>query len=93
MSVRSSRFTAVLQGTGETGVQFTTSGDVTFDLTPVWRGSPQSPRNIYIGKDGLNPARMKFTLSPDDPGVEGIFKHTPGDDPGVYIGWDSQLEH
>ena len=35
---------------------------------------------------------MKFTLSPDDPGVEGIFKHTPGDDPGVYIGWDSQLE-
>ena len=89
---RQKSLTAVLQGTGETGVQFTTSGDVTFDLTPVWRGSPQSPSNIYIGKDGLNPAKMKFTLSPDDPGVEGIFKHTPGDDPGVYIGWDSQLE-
>ncbi|MBE9046995.1 CRTAC1 family protein [Pleurocapsales cyanobacterium LEGE 10410] len=84
--------TAVLSGNGETGVQFTTSGEVTFDLTPVWRNSPQSPGKIYIGKDGFNPDGMKFTLSPDDPGVEGIFEHTPGDDPGVYIGWDSLRE-
>ena len=74
------------------GTQFNTSGDVTFQLGPPWESIGLTPSDIYIGADGFNPTELEFTLSPNDPNVEGILPHEPGADRGAYIGYDSNLE-
>ena len=71
----------------EEGAEFTTSGDVTFTLAFT------SPDKIFIGTSGFNPVNAgeftEFTLSPDNPNVQGIKDRT---EPGVYIGYDANSQ-
>ncbi len=48
--------------------------------------------DIYIGAGGFSPNSLRFTLSTDDPDVQGIFPHNPGVDRGIYIGYDYDLQ-
>ena len=89
---------------GENGFKFDTNGNVSFTLRPF--SSPpleDKASKIYIGSQGLNPDDfgftsppganiLDFTLSPDDPNVEGIFEHTPVVDQGIYIGYNPTLQ-
>lgn len=75
----------------EVGVSFKTSGNVTFDFrtTPVTEitteiGKPE----IFIGSQGKQPGKLGFSLSPQDPTVRGIKRHTAGVDAGLYIGYE-----
>ena len=70
----------------ELGLEFTSSGDITFDLTET--GS-FALNEIFIGATGINPTSKEFTLSASDPNVEGILTHAGGSDKGIYIGYDS----
>jgi Ca2+-binding RTX toxin-like protein len=73
------------------GISFNTDGDVTFDLRGIKQ--PVTSDRIYIGANGINPTSEKFTLSPDDPNVQGIFS---GDPPksgaGIYISYNPNLK-
>ncbi len=70
----------------EQGVQFKATGEVTFQF--VIPGLSVDPNQIYIGAQGFHPEQAQFTLSPDDPQVQGIFPHTPGSDRGIYISYN-----
>ena len=75
---------------GEEGAEFTTTGDVTFALTFV-----SSVEDIFVGASGFNPVDtrggfIEFTLSPDNPDVQGIADRT---EPGVYIGYDASSQN
>ncbi len=81
------------------GIQFNSSGEVHWYLDNGTIRSLDPP--IYIGAGGLtfdrlnfalSPKGLNFTLSPDDPDVQGIVPHTPGVDRGIYIGYDSDSE-
>lgn len=80
----------------ERGIEFTTSGVVTFlttDSRPLQRLNQEGAiTNVFIGEQGINPTDIEFTLDPNDPNVRGIKPHVPGEDGGVYIGYDPQLE-
>ena len=69
------------------GIQFDSSGAVRFSLDIGSKPALYPP--IYIGAEGFSPNDLDFTLSPDAPEVEGILPHTPGEDRGIYIGYDS----
>lgn len=72
------------------GIHFDSTENVTFDLKI---GSlPSLYPDIYIGTGGFNPNGLNFTLSPDDPDVQGILPHNPKEDRGIYIGYDSDLQ-
>ena len=80
----------------ERGIEFTTSGAVTFLTTD---SRPQdlldkegAITNVFMGEQGINPTDTEFTLDPNDPDVRGIKPYVPGEDGGVYIGYDPQLE-
>ncbi len=68
------------------GIQFNTDGEVTFDILNTNGPSSIPLDEVYIGAGGINPTNWEFTLSPENPEVEGIFPHTPGVDRGIYIG-------
>lgn len=84
----------------EQGIEFGTAGDVTFTMyipsydPPIPGLLTQS--EVYVGASGIKPIDesaskkhiLQFTLSPTDPGVEGIFPHESGTEQGVYIGYD-----
>lgn len=79
----------------ERGLEFNTTGDIFIDL--YIRQFPQdffplTLDNIYIGENGVNPTDFQFTLSPEDPKVQGFFPHESGIDDGLYIGYDSILK-
>ncbi|VEP14693.1 hypothetical protein H1P_280034 [Hyella patelloides LEGE 07179] len=69
------------------GVQFDSLGNLTFEID-----DNVSVNNIYVGASGFNPNDLNFTLSSDNPDVEGILPHTPGVDRGIYIGYDSNQQ-
>ena len=69
------------------GVSFDSAGDVTFNFN--FNALPSLYPDIYVGANGFNPSGTGFSLSADDPDVEGILPHTPGVDKGIYIGYDS----
>jgi Ca2+-binding RTX toxin-like protein len=74
------------------GIYFDTKGKVTFDIVPT-KGPGITPlAKIYIGSSGITPNSEKFTLSPDNPKVQGILPHIPGVDEGIYIGYDATLQ-
>ncbi len=75
----------VIPANSEKGVQFATRGVVTFTILPTWK---MSSHLIRIGARGTRPGDNTFTLSPNDPAVQGIATHTPGVDLGAYVGWD-----
>ena len=84
----------------EQGIELDTDGNVTFTLyipsydPPIPGLLTQS--EVYVGASGIKPTDesaskkniLQFTLSPTDPGVEGIFPHESGTEQGVYIGYD-----
>ena len=81
----------------EEGIEFKSNGDLTFNFLGqggVRSGAfrPVSLDNIYIGSNGINPTDNEFTLSPDDPDVQGILDRTPGTDSGIYLGYDSAAQ-
>jgi Ca2+-binding RTX toxin-like protein len=73
----------------ERGSQFKTEGEITFSLFQGYGAFNIPLDEVYIGAEGINPADWEFTLSRENPQVEGIFPHTPGVDRGIYIGYDS----
>ncbi|WP_413162540.1 CRTAC1 family protein [Capilliphycus salinus ALCB114379] len=73
----------------EDGFQFNTAGNLTFTFRS---GDVDSRQDIYIGSTGMNPDGFQFTLSPDDPNVQGIFSHIPGEEEGIYIGYDLEQQ-
>ena len=74
----------------ENGVRFDSSGSATFQFAFTTGTSAFPP--IYIGSKAVRQNRLTFTLSPNNPDVEGIFPHRPGVDRGIYIGYDSDLK-
>ena len=82
----------------EKGVQFDTDGEITLSIRPFPLGaSSVQDGDVFIGATGLRLSDIPrtqssgvrtFSLSPDDPNMQGIFPHTAGVDRGVYIGYD-----
>lgn len=88
--VNSNRLQARLQVRGgENGIQFNSNGDISLELDSYSSSERLSVNNIFIGSRGLNPSDFNFTLSPNDPNVQGLVPHDPGVDRGVYIGYDA----
>jgi Ca2+-binding RTX toxin-like protein len=74
----------------EVGTKFTTNSEVQFNLSTLDGPFAIPLDQVYIGAKGLHPSNKKFTLSPENKEVQGIYPHTPGVDRGIYIGYDSQ---
>ena len=85
------------------GITFQTPGIVTIDLLTFGYSFEEiEPENIFIGASGLSPAdlniplgtpnatvtELTMTLDPVNPQVAGIADFTPGEDEGLYIGYD-----
>ena len=88
------------------GIRFKTEGEITLDLfTFGFSFEEINPEDIFIGASGLNPAdfdislgtdnstvtELKLTLDPEDLRVEGLASFAPGEDQGLYIGYDPAL--
>ena len=88
------------------GITFKTDGEITIDLfTFGFSFDEIDPEDIFIGASGLNPAaldiplgadnstvtRLQLTLDPNDSRVTGLASFTPGEDEGIYIGYDPAL--
>ena len=80
----------IVSQNNEKGIYFNSPGDIIFDFNI--NSLPSLYPDIYIGASGFNPKGLNFTLSADNPDVEGIFSHIPGVDRGIYIGYDSDLQ-
>lgn len=89
------------------GITFKTDGEITIDLfTFGFSFEEIDPEDIFIGASSLNPAdldiplgtenstitRLQLTLDPEDFRVRGLAPYAPGDDQGLYIGYDPALE-
>lgn len=68
-----------LTNNSEEGARFTASGELDFTTTYL------SANKIFIGGSGFNPSGNSFSLSPDDPNVQGL---APRTEAGAYIGYD-----
>ncbi len=68
------------------GFTFSSSGQLTFRVSPAWPANALSVDRIYLGKQGAHPGDFKFNLSPKTPGITGMAANTPGSQAGVYIG-------
>lgn len=75
----------------EVGFDFTSSGPLHVDITVPYLQEQQ----IYIGASGWHPqassgvTRAIFSLSSDDPRVQGLKSHQAGAQPGAFIGYDA----
>lgn len=73
----------------EKGISFNTSGDLSFTLGP----QPFGKQGVFIGASGMNPnSGVAFTLSSNDPNVEGMPAYTVGIDRGVFMGYNSNSQ-
>ena len=85
------------------GIIFETEGEITIDLwTFGFAFEEIDPEHIFIGASALNPqdlgiplgtenqtiTELKLTLNPEDPQVAGLADFIPGEDEGLYIGYD-----
>ena len=85
------------------GITFQSESAITIDLFAFGYGLEEiEPENIFIGASGLNPGdlniplgipnniitELTMTLDPADPQVAGIKEFDPGEDEGLYIGYD-----
>lgn len=90
----------------EKGLRFNTTGDVDFDLTATDGRFSIDSDSIFIGENALsinefevtseddnydNDRNFKFTLTPDDPQVQGIVPQSDRER-GVYISYDPSTE-
>ena len=88
------------------GITFKTDGAITIDLfTFGFSFDEIDPEDIFIGASGLNPTaldiplgadnstvtELQLTLDPNDSRVTGLASFTPGEDEGLYIGYDPAL--
>jgi len=86
------------------GITFQSEGAISINLFAFGYGlSEIEPENILIGASGLTPAdlniplgtsdqivtELSITLDPADPQVAGMAEFVPGEDEGLYIGYDS----
>ena len=86
------------------GVRFETEGEITIDLWTFGFGFEEiDPENIFIGASALTPqdlniplgqenqtiTELQLTLNPEDTRVAGLADFTPGEDEGLYLGYDS----
>ncbi|MEL7447992.1 MAG: CRTAC1 family protein [Pseudomonadota bacterium] len=69
----------------EVGVSFAAVGTLDFSVFPNFA---TDPAEIRIGAAGVSPSSTSFTLSSDNPDVQGIASHAPGTDTGLFIGYD-----
>ena len=75
---------SLLPNQSEHGFRFKSTGV----LTTALFSKVFSTDKIYLGETGINPNRRNFKLDPKDPLFHGIQEHRPGQDTGVYIGYD-----
>jgi hypothetical protein len=68
-----------------TGFHFRSSGNVTFNVSPVWPMDALSADQIYVGNLGMHPERLEFTLSPETAHVSGSVSYRPGSQSGLYV--------
>ena len=88
------------------GITFQTEGEISIDLfTFGYSFEEIDPEDIFIGAYGLNPedlnisleaenstiTKLQLNLNPEDLRVEGVAPFTPGEDEGLYIGYDPAL--
>ena len=64
----------------EKGFSFNSVEDINVEINTAIQ-----PGEIFIGEQGIHPARLAFTLSASDPDVIGMAAHEPAVDRGVYI--------
>jgi hypothetical protein len=87
----------------EKGLYIKTEGNIIFDVEPKFL--KHNNMKIYIGKEGFHPAikgstwniwdrwrRSYFTLSHKDPKANGLLRHSPGTDKGIYVGYDEEVK-
>jgi Ca2+-binding RTX toxin-like protein len=72
------------------GIYFDTIGEISIDMRSDKASVPVN--RIYVGANGIHPNSKKFTLSPDDPNVRGVFSQRPNGGEGVYISYDPLLQ-
>jgi hypothetical protein len=69
------------------GFTFQSNGNISIDLQNGTNGF-QTPQAVFIGSSGIHPSGLTFTLDPNDPAVQGIQPHQPGQN-GLYVGYDT----
>ena len=88
------------------GMTWQTTGKITLDLWTFGFGFDEiNLEDIFIGASGLNPqdfnisleadndtiTKLQLTLDPQDERFQGLKSFIPGEDEGLYIGYDSAL--
>jgi hypothetical protein len=76
---------AMTMSGGERGISFEATGRVTFSIHQIFSSSTSV---IRIGAAGISPSSATFVLDPRDAAVEGMPSYVPGEDLGVFIGYD-----
>ena len=71
----------------EQGLSFHSTGNLSFNLETSF---PLS--QIFIGSNCHHPLESSFILAPQDPGLEGMCTHVPGQEWGVFLGYDSDIQ-
>ncbi|MCU7934739.1 MAG: CRTAC1 family protein [Candidatus Thiodiazotropha sp. (ex Dulcina madagascariensis)] len=71
---------------GEQGFSFRGDGAIHIEINPRW---VIKSSDIYIGKNGRKPQSTSFTVNSSDSDSQGMLMHVPGEDFGVFIGYDS----
>jgi hypothetical protein len=78
-----------VDGAGATkpaGFTFRSKGKLAFRVASVYSGEAVAPERIHIGKEGVHPEGLAFSLAPESPGVTGTKPHQPGAQAGIYVG-------
>ena len=86
-------FQLITQGGAEKRGRFASSGNVTFAVSTT--GWNMTPNDIFIGSGGQRPPNpavdfrtITFTLQASNAAHHGIAAHNPGQNQGIYIGYN-----
>jgi ASPIC and UnbV/FG-GAP-like repeat len=86
------------------GITWKTEGKITIELWTFGFEFPEiDPEDIFIGASAFNPEELNIplgqenetiteltlTLDPEDPYVQGLADFNPGEEEGLYIGYDT----
>ena len=81
---------AMYVGANVTGFKFRSQGKLVIDLWPIpawWK-----LEDVHLGSDGSQVAGVPLMLDPTLQEVQGNVETIPVDQPGIYIGYDSDTE-